>query len=63
MKTTAFDLQINPANPSLKFYRLDRVKKPIFWSVRVNADIRFIVYKTYSVLMLCYVGHHDKAYS
>ncbi|BCL62895.1 DNA helicase [Desulfomarina profundi] len=63
VKTTAFDLQMNPANPGLKFHRLDRVKDPNFWSVRVNADIRLIVHKTYSSLMLCYVGHHDKAYS
>jgi len=63
VKTTAFDLQMNPANPGLKFHRLDRVKDPNFWSVRVNADIRLIVHKTYSSLMLCYVDHHDKAYS
>ncbi len=63
VKTTAFDLQMNPANPGLKFHRLDRVKDHNFWSVRVNADIRLIVHKTYSSLMLCYVGHHDKAYS
>lgn len=62
-KTTAFDLQVNPANPGLKFHRLDKVKDPNFWSVRVNADIRLIVHKTFSSLMLCYVAHHDKAYS
>ena len=62
-KTTAFDLQLNPANPGLKFHRLDKVKDPNFWSVRVNSDIRIIVHKTYSSLLLCYVDHHDKAYS
>jgi mRNA-degrading endonuclease RelE of RelBE toxin-antitoxin system len=62
VKTTAFDLQINPANPGLKFHRLDRVKDPNFWSVRVTRDIRLIVHKTYSSLMLCFVGHHDNAY-
>lgn len=62
-KTTAFDLQLNPANPGLKFHKLDRCKDPNFWSVRVNNDIRLIVHKTYDSLLLCYVDHHDKAYA
>ena len=62
VKTTAFDLQMNPANPGLKFHRLDKVKDPNFWSVRVSRDIRIIVHKTYFNLLLCYVDHHDKAY-
>lgn len=49
-KTTAFDLQLNPANPGLKFHRLDKVKDPNFWSVRVNSDIRLIVH-TYPGIM------------
>ncbi len=61
-KTTAFDLQLNPANPGLKFHKLDRCKDPNFWSIRVNNDIRIIVHKTYDSLLLCYVDHHDKAY-
>jgi len=62
-KTTAFDLQINPANPGMSFHRLDHAKDRNFWSVRVSADIRLIVHKTQSSLMLCYVDHHDKAYA
>lgn len=62
-KTTAFDLQLNPANPGLKFHKVDRCKDPNFWSVRVNNDIRLIVHKTYTSLLLCYVDHHDKAYA
>ena len=62
VKTTAFDLQMNPANPGMQFHRLDKVKDPNFWSVRVNRDIRLIVHKTSSSLLLCYVDHHDKAY-
>ena len=62
-KTTAFDLQMNPANPGMQFHRLDRAKDPSFWSVRVNRDIRLIVHRSESSLLLCYVGHHDKAYS
>ncbi len=62
VKTTAFDLQLNPANPGMKFHKLDRAKDPNFWSVRVSRDIRIIVHKTDLSLLLCYVGHHDKAY-
>jgi len=41
-KTTAFDLQMNPANPGMQFHKLDRAKDPNFWSVRVSGDIRLI---------------------
>ena len=63
VKTTAFDLQLDPANPGLKFHRIDRGKDPNFWSVRVSRDTRLIVHKTASSLLLCYVGHHDDAYA
>jgi mRNA-degrading endonuclease RelE of RelBE toxin-antitoxin system len=62
VKTTVFDLQVNPANPGLSFHRLDKVKDKNFWSVRVGSDIRLIVHKSESSLLLCYVDHHDKAY-
>lgn len=62
VKTTAFDMQMNPANPGLSFHKLDRAKDKNFWSIRVNRDIRIIVHKTESSLLLCYVDHHDKAY-
>lgn len=62
VKTTAFDLQLNPENPGFSFHKLDRAKDKNFWSVRVNTDIRIIVHKTHSSLLLCYVDHHNKAY-
>lgn len=62
VKTTAFDLQINPANPGMSFHKLDKAKDKNFWSVRVSKDVRLIVHKTGAGLMLCYVGHHDPAY-
>ncbi len=62
VKTTAFDLQLNPANPGMSFHRLDKAKDKNFWSVRVTSDIRLIVHKSDESLLLCYVGHHDKAY-
>lgn len=63
VKTTAFDLQLNPAAPGMRFHRLERCKDPNFWSVRVGSDIRLIVHKTASSLLLCYVDHHDAAYA
>jgi len=62
IKTTAFDLQLNPANPGMSFHKLDRAKDKNFWSIRVSDDLRLIVHKTSKSLLLCYVAHHDKAY-
>lgn len=62
VKTTAFDLQMDPANPGMQFHKLDRAKDPRFWSVRVSQDIRLIVHRTEQSLLMCYVGHHDDAY-
>src|SRR5438309_8725870 len=62
VKTTAFDLQLNPANPGMSFHKLDKAKDKNFWSVRVNSDIRLIVHRSEASLLLCYVDHHDKAY-
>ena len=62
VKTTAFDLQLNPAAPGLSFHKLDKAKDKNFWSVRVSSDIRLIVHRVQDSLLLCYVDHHDKAY-
>jgi hypothetical protein len=44
-------------------HRLDRPRDPNFWSVRVSDDIRLIVHRTPTALLLCFVGHHDAAYA
>lgn len=62
VKTAAFDLQLNPAHPSLQFHKLEKAKDRRFWSIRVSSDVRLIVHRTESSLLLCYVGHHDNAY-
>ena len=61
-KTAAFDLQMDPSAPGLKFHRIDRSRDPSFWSVRAGSDIRIIVHKTDASFLLAYVGHHDDAY-
>ena len=62
VKTTAFDLQLSPAHPGLQLHKLENTKDHNFWSVRVNQDIRIIVHRTDTSLLLCYVDHHDNAY-
>lgn len=62
VKTTAFDLQLNPAHPSMSLHKVDQSKDKNFWSVRVSGDIRLIVHRTATSFLLCYVDHHDKAY-
>ena len=62
VKTTAFDLQLNPAHPSMSLHRIEQSKDKNFWSVRAGSDIRIILHKTQASLLLCYADHHDKAY-
>ena len=62
VKTTAFDLQMNPAHPGLKLHQVDRARDKNFWSARVSLDIRLIVHRTATSFLLCYVDHHDAAY-
>ena len=62
VKTTVFDLQINPASPGMNFHKLDCAQDPNFASVRVNRDIRLIVHRGKKSLLVCYVDHHDAAY-
>ena len=52
VKTTAFDLQLNPVNPGMQLHKVDNAKDPNFRSVRVNLDIRLIVHKSASSLLL-----------
>ena len=37
-KTTAFDLQMQPAGGGMSFHKLERAKDKNFWSVRVNKN-------------------------
>ena len=62
VKTTAFDLQMDPARPGLKLHQVEGAKDKGFWSARVSRDIRLIVHRTASSFLLCYVDHHDAAY-
>lgn len=63
VKQTAFDAQVNPASPGLRFHKLERGRDKNFWSLSVGMDIRIIVHRTTQSLLFCYVDHHDKAYA
>jgi superfamily I DNA/RNA helicase len=63
VKTTAFDLQLNPASPGMKLHRVDMARDPDFWSARVNRDVRLMLHRTGASCVLCYVDHHDAAYA
>ena len=63
VKTSVFDLQMDPAGNGLQLHRIDNSKDPNFWSARVNRDIRLIVHKTGESLLVAYVSHHDDAYA
>ena len=62
-KTTAFDLQMDPSAPGMKFHRIEKSRDPNFWSVRASGDLRIIVHKTAASFLFAYVGHHDDAYA
>jgi hypothetical protein len=63
VKTTVFDLQLDPTGKGLSFHRIDRSKDPNFWSVRVSRDLRLIVHKSGESMLVAYVDHHDPAYA
>ncbi len=52
----------NPANPGLSLERLDKIKARNIWSVRVNNDIRIILYRSDDEWVLLHVDRHDEAY-
>lgn len=62
VKTTAFDLTMDPSSPGLSLHRLDGARDKGFFSVRASRDIRLIVHKTSANFLLCYADHHDAAY-
>ena len=62
VKTTAFDLQMDPARPGHRLHRVGSARDRKFWSVRAGRDLRIIVHRAGASFLLCYVDHHDEAY-
>jgi mRNA-degrading endonuclease RelE of RelBE toxin-antitoxin system len=63
VKVSVLDLQLDPAAPGLQMHRLDRSKDANFWSARVNDDLRLILHRRASSILVAYVGRHDDAYA
>jgi hypothetical protein len=63
VKVSVMDLQLDPTAPGLQMHRIDKSRDANFWSARVNRDIRLILHKTGSSLLVAYVDHHDGAYA
>ena len=63
VKQTAFDAQMNPAHPGLRFHKLERIRDKRFWSLSAGMDLRIIVHRTDADLLFCYTAHHDDAYA
>lgn len=63
VKQTAFDAQMNPAHPGLRFHKLNRIRDKRFWSLSAGMDLRIIVHRTNADLLFCYTAHHDDAYA
>ena len=61
VKQTAFDAQVNPASPGLRFHKLDKALDKNFWSLRVGKDIRIIVHRTSGSILFCYADRRDNA--
>ncbi|MDP3910024.1 MAG: hypothetical protein Q8Q14_06505 [Gemmatimonadales bacterium] len=45
VKTTAFDLQLDPTSSGMRFHKLAKAQDKRFWSVRVSSDLRLIVHR------------------
>lgn len=63
VKVSVLDLQLDPSAPGLQMHRIDKSKDANFWSARVNRDLRLILHKTASSILVAYVDHHDRAYA
>src|SRR5262245_35622270 len=61
-KQVVFDYMTDPGRPGLSLHRVDRARDRRFWTIRVNRDLRIVVFKEGSRTVFCYVGHHDDAY-
>lgn len=62
VKTTAFDLQVDPSRAGHRLHRVGSARDRNFWSVRAGRDLRIIVHRSGASFLLCYVDHHDEAY-
>ena len=54
----------NPKSSSFSMHKINNIKcDSKFWSIRVNKDLRIILFKESNIYYFVYVDHHDDAYS
>ena len=58
-KSVIFDYMSDPSRPGLSLHRVDKAREKDFWTIRVNRDLRIVVYKQREKSVFCYVAHHD----
>lgn len=63
VKRAVFDFLLEPKTPGLHLHRLVHSEDHRFWSLRVNRDLRVIVYRGADGLVFCHADHHDRAYA
>ncbi len=63
VKRAVFDFLLGPKTPGLHLHRLVHSEDHRLWSLRVNRDLRVIVYRGADELVLCHADHHDRAYA
>ena len=62
VKTTVFDLQLNPAHPSMNLHKIEQSKDKNFRSVRVSSDSHPRLHKTAASFVKCHRGQHGKTF-
>ena len=63
VKQTAFDAQVNPASPGLRFHKLDKGRDKNFWSLRAGQDIRIIIHRTPGSILFCYAVRRTNSWT
>lgn len=63
VKPVVFDYMADATRPGLSLHRIDRARDKRFWTIRVNRDLRIVVFKEGARSLFCFVGHHDDAYA
>ncbi len=63
VKSTVFDLQTDSTRPGSRMHQIEGARDRNFRSVRVNQDLRIIIHQSGAGTTLCYVDHHDDAYT
>ncbi len=53
VKPVVFDYMADPMRPGLSLHRLDRARDKRFWTIRVNRDLRIVVFKEGTRSLFC----------